>query len=62
LEKSKEFWFYEGSEAVEPFRETVNLNQNFINFSDFFSKGSMVNLPFCNINIFKSTRKTSRIT
>uniref|UniRef100_A0A915MX45 Alpha-carbonic anhydrase domain-containing protein n=1 Tax=Meloidogyne javanica TaxID=6303 RepID=A0A915MX45_MELJA len=23
LEKSKEFWFYEGSEAVEPFRETV---------------------------------------
>ncbi|KAF7633831.1 Alpha-carbonic anhydrase domain-containing protein [Meloidogyne graminicola] len=24
LEKSKEFWFFEGSEAVEPFRETVH--------------------------------------
>lgn len=23
LEKTKEFWMYEGSETVEPFRETV---------------------------------------
>lgn len=24
VEKNKEFWLYEGSETVEPFRETVN--------------------------------------
>jgi hypothetical protein len=59
MEKSKEFWFYDGSETVEPFRETVN--------SPYFTlkicaiQGEMDCLSFGSANLLASIGKVAPI-
>lgn len=58
VEKNKEFWLYEGSETVEPFRETVGIL--FLSFIYEISMlGQMDCVPFRGANRFRTARKVA---